>query len=575
MAAPLRPEPAHINGTVVNRARALARRPRPSPRGGQARRESLQEAIVLEPFQSLLRRPRARWQDRIRMQALLAELAGGLSLATDMGAGQPLQSALASTILSTRLAARIGLTQEEQRLAYYSSVLRFIGCSSTAPEASQIGLGHDTSLHYSLSICDMADPEQIETSLGKYMAPDASDEVRQKAVAGFMEAMTFPALAGERHCAQALVLSRRLPVPEGVEAILAHMYSRFDGIGSPTGQPEEIPIVARICAITAAVAMATRSLGKAEALDIARGRRAGQYCPDCVDVLLGDHATLMDGLDAPSCWDVYCDLEPGGSITLTGTVLDAACSAYGDYADQKSGYMLGHSRRVGASAFGAATAASLPAEVCEDLRLAGFLHDVGRAGVPTGIWDKTEELTPHERQLLEGHSAHTEALLRLAPGLAPLCDLATAAHERADGSGYPRSSRGAGLPGGILAAADVFEALTHDRPWRPAYSHEAATDLLLQESREGRLHKKAVSAVLEFQGVGKVTTERAYPDGLSRREVEVLGLLARGLPTKQIAERLNIAPKTAENHIGKIYDKTKARGRAAAALYAVEHGLGE
>jgi DNA-binding NarL/FixJ family response regulator len=82
-----------------------------------------------------------------------------------------------------------------------------------------------------------------------------------------------------------------------------------------------------------------------------------------------------------------------------------------------------------------------------------------------------------------------------------------------------------------------------------------------------------VRAVLEAAGHRSRVSERVYPAGLTRREVEVLALLARGSQTKVIAARLAISAKTADHHIQSVYEKTGARGRAAAALYAVQQGL--
>ena len=81
-------------------------------------------------------------------------------------------------------------------------------------------------------------------------------------------------------------------------------------------------------------------------------------------------------------------------------------------------------------------------------------------------------------------------------------------------------------------------------------------------------------ALSEALSDGRPTSEsQAYPDGLTKREVEVLALLAHGAQTKAIAVRLSISAKTADHHIQSVYDKTGARGRAAAALFAAQQGL--
>jgi DNA-binding NarL/FixJ family response regulator len=110
------------------------------------------------------------------------------------------------------------------------------------------------------------------------------------------------------------------------------------------------------------------------------------------------------------------------------------------------------------------------------------------------------------------------------------------------------------------------------RPYRPALSALDAERELRSEAAEGRLDLDAVAAVLKAAG-HRASVRRSYPCGLTSREVEVLRLLAVGLSSREIGERLVISPKTARNHIEHIYTKTGATNRAAASLFAAQHGL--
>ncbi|HJZ07833.1 MAG TPA: LuxR C-terminal-related transcriptional regulator, partial [Trebonia sp.] len=142
------------------------------------------------------------------------------------------------------------------------------------------------------------------------------------------------------------------------------------------------------------------------------------------------------------------------------------------------------------------------------------------------------------------------------------------------GSGYPR-----GLAGGaisrlarVLGAADAYASMREPRPHRPARSAEEAVAQMRVEVRAGRLDGAAVDAVLEAAG-HRLPRRRQAIAGLTAREVEVLILLARGMSNKRIAEQLVITPKTAGNHVEHIYTKIGASSRAAAAMFAVQHGL--
>jgi DNA-binding NarL/FixJ family response regulator len=98
-----------------------------------------------------------------------------------------------------------------------------------------------------------------------------------------------------------------------------------------------------------------------------------------------------------------------------------------------------------------------------------------------------------------------------------------------------------------------------------------AADALSQDARTGRLDPDAVAAVLEAAGQQVPRIDR--PAGLTDREAEVLGLLARGLQTKQVARTLGISVKTADRHVQNAYAKAGVSTRAAATLFAMQHGL--
>ena len=142
-----------------------------------------------------------------------------------------------------------------------------------------------------------------------------------------------------------------------------------------------------------------------------------------------------------------------------------------------------------------------------------------------------------------------------------------------DGSGYHRGVVGTVLSASarLLAAADAYHAMTEPRPHRGALSADQASELLAGAASAGRLDADAVASVLEAAGQRVPRIER--PAGLTEREAEVVRLLARGLQTKQIAHALGISVKTADQHVQNAYAKIGVSTRAAAALFAMEHGL--
>ena len=129
----------------------------------------------------------------------------------------------------------------------------------------------------------------------------------------------------------------------------------------------------------------------------------------------------------------------------------------------------------------------------------------------------------------------------------------------------------------MLAATEVYVGLTAERADRPPFSADDAAAELRRLMSEGAIEQRAGRAVLVAAGHGEprgpVGKRADNPGGLTRREVDVLRLAAKGLTTREIADRLYVAPKTADSHIQHIYTKIDVSTRAAAALWAMQHGV--
>jgi DNA-binding CsgD family transcriptional regulator len=173
----------------------------------------------------------------------------------------------------------------------------------------------------------------------------------------------------------------------------------------------------------------------------------------------------------------------------------------------------------------------------------------------------------------------TEQMLRRSPALATLNPVASAHHEKSDGSGYHKRVRSDAVDpaAAVLAAAEIYVGMTRERADRPAFSAEDAATELRRLASGGVLEPRAIRAILVAAGHGEPTApvrrRPQNPGGLSRREVNVLQLAAKGLTTRQIAERLYISAKTADHHIQHVYVKIGVSTRAAAALWAMQNAV--
>jgi DNA-binding CsgD family transcriptional regulator len=307
---------------------------------------------------------------------------------------------------------------------------------------------------------------------------------------------------------------------------------------------------------------------------VARRHRGTQFDLAVVDLFCAHAPQLLDGLDQASDWDAVLGTEPQLSRRAGGAGLDQVLEAMADLVDMKSPYLAGHSRGVANLATAAARMADYPADDVAAVRRAGLIHDLGRLGVSNAIWDKPGTVTEAESERIRLHPYLTDRMLARADALGRSRQIAARHHERLDGSGYPRGLTAATLtpPDRLLAAADAYHAMTEPRPHRGPLGPADASRELRAEAVAGRLDGEAVDAVLRAAG-HRAPARRAWPGGLTAREVEVLGLLARGHSTRDIAQRLVVTPKTAANHIEHIYTKLGISSRAAATLYATQHGL--
>jgi len=222
-----------------------------------------------------------------------------------------------------------------------------------------------------------------------------------------------------------------------------------------------------------------------------------------------------------------------------------------------------------------AARARLGDDAARSLSIAALLHDIGVASVQNGILDKPGPLNAGETERMREHAGHTARILGRTEILGLFVALASADHERLDGTGYPNAKRGDVLDvsARILAVCDAFHAQVEPRAWREPRSERDALAELGRDANAGRLDREALGWLSDALGQEPVLPRAGGPNGLSDREVEVLDHLARGRSNKEIGRRLFISPRTVQEHVRHIYAKTGVSSRAAAALYATQHGL--
>jgi HD-GYP domain-containing protein (c-di-GMP phosphodiesterase class II) len=334
----------------------------------------------------------------------------------------------------------------------------------------------------------------------------------------------------------------------------------------------EIPIEMRVAQLADMAEVHQRTYGVDGAVAMARSRRGGHFDPDVVDAFVDDPATLFPA-DSDDPWELALAIAPDAELRLDDPGLDHLLLAIGDFVDLKCPFALGHSRGVSALAESAAGHLGVERSDIDATRRAGWLHDVGRIGVSNQIWSKAGDLTAAEWERVRMHPYLTDRVLTRIPGLRDVARIARTHHEHLDGTGYPLGLNGPALgqPERILAAAVTYRSAVEPRPYRAAMSTDEAVARLERRAHRGELDADCVEAVLV--AAGHARTRARHSDALTRREREILGLVARGLSNRDIASKLVLSEKTVRNHVERTYTKIGASNRVGASLYALENGL--
>ena len=301
---------------------------------------------------------------------------------------------------------------------------------------------------------------------------------------------------GRSRCDRGADVARKLGLSEATAEAIRALDEHWDGRGQPRGlRGAEIPLAARIVCLaqTVEVFHATRGVGAAYRV---AAKRSGQWFdPALVDALgafradLGFWASLADP-------DLSAVEPPDCVLIADQNRLDRIAEAFGDVVDAKSPWTYRHCDRACAIATGVAALLGFEGTALRDLGRAARLHDLGKLSISNRILDKPGPLTEAELAKVKEHPLLTRRILERVPGFSELAPVAGAHHERLDGRGYPRGLTAGELtmPMRVLAVADVFEALTSERPYRPACSSDGALEIMRREVPQ-RLDRDAFAAL--------------------------------------------------------------------------------
>lgn len=504
----------------------------------------------------------------------LADLLAALSVATDLGMGQEPEKAVRACLVATDLGRTMGLSDAQVRDAYYTTLLQHLGCTAPSHEATHL-FGDDLIGRPRAERTDTRSRREslaLMATVGKGTGARRIRHLARAAKAGE---------EGERAilvsvCEVGARMAERLGLGEGVRDGLYHSLEGWDGKAGALGlSGDEIALPARISIVAMQAVIFDRLGGPDTAVEMVRRRAGGWFDPAVAETFARVGPDVLARLAETDVWEEVLEAEPRPVRWIPVTRLDDVARAFADMVDLKTPFTLGHSAGVADLVGAAAEALGFPADECSRLRRAALLHDLGRVAVPNAVWEKPRTLTSAQWEQVRLHPYHTERILARSTTLRTLARIAGMHHERHDGSGYHHGASGMEIPAGarLLAVADAYQAMTQERPHRAALAPPAAAAAVEAAGAAGGFDHECTRAVVEAAGHSPARARGAWPEGLSDREVDVLRLVAQGLANRQIAEELSISRRTAEHHVQHIYTKIGASTRAAAAMFAMEHGL--
>lgn len=478
------------------------------------------------------------------------------------------------TALCIRYAKEEGISADEKDTLFYAALLRSVACTAFAHEEAHYFGGNDIEVRQTFMTVDAEKSADIVRRAVVKLGRGGGFLNRTKAISNvFIRGKTIHKNMAAAHCEVAAHFVQRLGMNRAVAETLSCNFERWDGLGSPLGlKGNAIPLPSRILNLAYFTVVSRLSLDMESVKNLAAERAGGIFDPEIVHAFAARVDALLAEIDDKSAWEIVKNFNPARAPKLSRTQL---CEVLADFADLKSAFNAGHSRKVATLAEKLGRAFQLPATELVRLKDAALAHDVGNVSVPTGIFEKPGCLSVPEREQMALHAWQTARILEKSNALSEIADLAASHHERNDGGGYPQRRRHTQrtLSEQILSVADVFTALTEARAYRPALSSVAALTVLHDEVKAGRLDANVVQKLKSFEASGRVSKRSSWPMALSDREVQVLALAVKGHTNKEIGKELGISARTAGHHVIHIYDKTGLSTRAGLVLFATEHSL--
>lgn len=422
----------------------------------------------------------------------LSQVVAALSKALDLTHGQPQGHAMRTCIIGMRLAQQLGLAASERSALFYALLLKDLGCSSNAAKISHLFGSDDRATKRAFRTVDSNSIWETIGYLARNVTPDGSifkraAQIARIALAGAKEAKSLV----EVRCERGATIARMLQLPALTAEAIRALDEHWDGQGHPLGlKGDQIPILSRIMCLAQTLEVFVARDGVDAALDMACKRSGRWFDPQLVlaACMLRHDDDLWASLASGVSTQRLAQLEPQDhAMVADDAMLDRLSWAFAQVVDAKSPWTQKHSEGVAQIAVGIGQAMGFSLEDLSLLKRAGLLHDIGKLGVSNTILDKPGKLTGEERAAMQQHPAFSQSILSHVPCFADVAELAGSHHERLDHKGYYRNLGADELSpmARVMVVADMFEALTAERPYRANLSREEVLAILEKDAGTG------------------------------------------------------------------------------------------
>ena len=430
----------------------------------------------------------------------IGELLAALSHALDLTEGAPAGHTLRSCMIAMRIADGTGLGAADRTALYYAMLLKDAGCSSNAARITALFGADDHTVKPRMKFVD-AD-NRIRLAIETFKNTGGTGGLRSR-ISHFMGIARGGGVTRELiaiRCERGANIARQMGFPEATCSAIRSLDEHWNGGGHPEGLKERaIPLLARIANLAQTVDIFHGAQGVDATMAMVTDRRKTWFDPQLADFVL----TWRNDADwwtwliesAPELEVVAMEpLESRRGVHAAG--FDLVAQSFADIVDAKSPFTYRHSTNVSRWARQVGSKFFTDGHELTRLSRAGLLHDIGKLGVSNTILDKNGPLLDDERMAMQAHPVHTWEILRRVPAFSDFARMASLHHEKLDGTGYPWKVPGEALDlqSRILVVADIFEALTADRPYRAGMPIEAAL-ALLEKDRGTKLDAAVLDAL--------------------------------------------------------------------------------